>query len=127
MFDRFNWTQRDWDLFTKFMIDCLSYYLKNDLQPYELINVGKNRLIQTTSEDFATWVSEKDFMPGFNYDTKMWYEDFKALYYGVTDTDYKQRTFTNSMKKFASSKGWDIEVKTNPSTKMSQFSFHEKS
>lgn len=125
LFDRIKWTAKDWNLFSTYMIDCLAFYLENDLQPYELINVGKNTLIQTTSEDFAEWTQEKDFQTGVYYRTKDLFEEFRDRYYGL-DADYKQRTFTNNMGKYAAIKGWDFKVMTDPVSKLSEFTFKEK-
>lgn len=124
LFNRLTWTASHWDTFTAFMIECLSYYLENDLMPYDLINVGANRLIQTTGEDFAEWITEKDFKTGIYYNTKELFEEFKGRYYGA-DSEYKQRSFTNSLKKFADSKGWKQSVKAN-NMKVSQFIFDAK-
>lgn len=125
LFDRVNWTADDWNAFTSYMISCLGYYLQNDLQPYNLINVGTNTLIQTTSEDFAEWCEEKGFQLDVSYNTKELFEEFKVRYYGA-DGDYKQRTFTNNVGKYASIKGWDFKVRTDSGTKLSYFTFKEK-
>lgn len=125
LFDRIKWTAKDWNLFSAYMIECLTYYLQNDLQPYELINVGRNTLIQTTSEDFAEWTEEKDFQLDVYYRTKELFEEFRDRYYGV-DGDYKQRTFTNNIGKYAGIKGWDFKVVTDAISKVSEFVFKEK-
>jgi hypothetical protein len=126
LFDRLVWTNNDWDSFTTYMIGCLSYYLKNGLQPYELINVGTNTLIQTTTEDFAEWVQEQDFQLNTYYKTRELFTDFKKRYYG-DDADYKQRTFTNNIHKYASINQWDFKIITDNATKLSEFIFKEKS
>jgi hypothetical protein len=125
LFDRISWSAKDWNLFSDFMINCVTYYLQNDLQPYELINVGRNTLIQTTSEDFSEWTEEKDFQPDTYYRTKELFEEYRDRYYGV-DADYKQRTFTNNIGKYAAIKGWDFKVVTDAVSKTSEFLFKEK-
>jgi hypothetical protein len=122
MFHKATWTEDHWNVFTNYMIDCVVFYLRNGLQPYELINVATNTLIQTTSEDFAKWVDESHFEVGLVYKTKDYFEDFKNTYYG-SDSDYKQRTFTNNLGKYASLKNLKFEVNTNSATKISEFKF----
>jgi hypothetical protein len=125
LFDRIKWSAKDWNLFSDFMINCVTYYLQNNLQPYELINVGKNTLIQTTSEDFAEWTDEMDFQLDTYYKTKEMFEEYRDRYYG-NDADYKQRTFTNNIGKYAAIKGWDHKVVTDSVSKISEFVFKEK-
>jgi hypothetical protein len=126
LFDRINWTETEWNAFTQYMIECLAFYLQYDLQPYDLINVGKNALIQSTGDDFANWVESKDFQLGVYYPTKDLYEEYKAGAYG-DDPAYKQRTFTNSIKRYADIKGWVFKSVSNNTTKLSQFIFSNES
>lgn len=125
LFDRTTWTIGQWDSFTSYMINCLRYYLQNGLHYYELINVTKNALIQSAGEDFAEWVDEKQFAIGPIYRTKDLFEEFKNRFYGP-EADYKQRTFTNYLGKWAGMKRWEMKVKTDPGTKASLFEFFEK-
>ncbi len=122
LFDRFKWTNTDWNTFTRYMLECVQFYLKYDLQPYELINVSQNLLIQTTGEDFANWATEKDFKLGFRYNTKDFFEEYSGRYYGG-DPSFRQRTFTNLLGKYADSKGLKRKIETNNSSKTSQFFF----
>lgn len=126
MFSERDWNDLEWDKFTNFMIGCVSFYLDNGLQPYELINVATNTLIQTTSEDFVEWIDEQNFVIGTYYRTKVLFEEFKTRYYGI-DSDYKQRTFTNNLGKYAQSKGLDFKALTDPTSKVSEFVFKTKS
>jgi Zn-dependent M32 family carboxypeptidase len=125
LFDRFEWTSTDWNSFTAYMIGCLKFYLQYGLQPYDLINVSKNALIQSAGEDFAQWLEEKNFLIGPIYRTKELFEEFKNRYYGP-EADYKQRTFTNHLNKWAGMKNWDMKVTTDPGTKASMFQFISK-
>jgi hypothetical protein len=125
LFDRVNWTLDHWNSFTKYMIDCLGFYLENGLQHYDLINVGKNTLIQTAGEDFSQWTEEKEFIIHRGYRTKEMFEEFRDRYYGP-EADIKQRTFTNHLAKYAAIRGWDMKISTDPGTKLSVFEFKEK-
>jgi hypothetical protein len=122
MFHKATWKECDWNLFTTYMLDCVVSYLQKGLQPYELINVATNTLIQTTSEDFVKWIEENHFEPDTVYKTKDFFEDFRNTYYGG-DPEYKQRTFTNNLGKYASLKNLKFEVSTNKATKISEFKF----
>lgn len=124
LFDRINWKSHQWDAFTGFMIGCLTYYLQNGLQPYELINVGKNTLIQNTGQDFAEWVQEQNFEVGKYYATAELFKEYKLRFYGE-DAVYKQRSFTNLIKKFAGVKGWEFKLNTDQLTKRSEFTFQK--
>lgn len=125
LFDRIEWKDEHWSSFTKYMIGCVQFYLMNGLQPYELINVGKNSLIQQTSEEFSIWCEEKQFQTNTSYRTKELYEEYKNCYFGENG-DFAQRSFTNMMKKFASVKSWKMEIYQDSYTKTSDFMFKEK-
>jgi hypothetical protein len=125
MFHKATWKDLEWNLFTTYMLECVEYYLQHGLKPYELVNVVTNTLIQTTSEDFATWIEENHFDVDVIYKTKEYFEDFKNTYYGV-DSDYKQRTFTNNLGRYASLKNLNFEINTNKSTKISEFIFRSR-
>lgn len=124
-FDRYEWTDDDWNSFTKYMIGCVQFYLRGGLQPYALINVSKNSLIQQTSEEFSVWCDAKEFETNTSYRTKELYEEYKNCYFGEGG-DFAQRSFTNMMKKFAAVKGWKMEIYQDTYTKSSDFMFKEK-
>lgn len=124
-FDRYEWTNDNWNSFTKYMIECIQYFLKNGLQPYELINVGRNALIQQTNEDFSDWVVEQDFKVDIYYKTKLLFEQYKERYFGE-NADYKQMSFTNMLKKYASAKKWEFKMVQDSVSKTSEFVFKEK-
>lgn len=124
LFDRLKWSSNHWDSFTAYMLNCVQLYLNKGLQPYELINVSKNLLIQSVGEDFEKWTISKDFQLNIYYKTKHLFEEFRNTFYGE-NSEYKQRTFTNFLKKLAESKGWKLNVMTDLITKQSEFLFNE--
>ncbi len=98
------WDAAEWQRFDTFMVYCVGQYLERGLQPYALKNVGINRLRQTTSEEFYTWVMAQAFEVGREYETKPHFEAFK-LATGVGE-HYKQVSFTRQLHKFAGSQSW---------------------
>lgn len=125
LFDRFEWKDVHWSAFTKYMIDCVQFYLINGLQPYELINVGKNGLIQETSEEFSQWTEQQQFEFGKFYKTKPMYEEYRNTFFGE-NAEFTQRSFTNMLKKYATSKNWDFKINTDSVSKISEFVFSSK-
>lgn len=100
MFFSDDWDKKEWNSFYSFMFDCVSYYLENGLQNYELRSVNKNKLLQQTSDDFVQWSDEKDLQYETEYNVQKLFDEFKDQYYG-SDSDFKRRTFTNWLKKKA--------------------------
>ncbi|GGG93373.1 hypothetical protein [Pedobacter zeae] len=125
LFDRIEWNDQHWSSFTKYMIDCVQFYLQNGLQPYELINVGKNALIQQTSEEFSEWTEQQNFEFKKFYKTKQMFEEYRNTYFGE-NAEFTQRSFTNMLKKYATSKNWDFKIQTDSVSKVSEFVFNSK-
>lgn len=100
------WTAKDWQQLYSFMLDCAVYYLKHGLVVYEHINVKGNQLVIVTCEEFAEWVTAQNFesIQG-RHDKAVLYHDFKLQYLG-DDTQIKQRTFTEWLKRWASIYGF---------------------
>lgn len=104
-----HWTAGDWNVFFSLMVTCTSIYLANGLQPYELKSVEKNKLIQTVGEDFAHWIEEQEFQLKTAYETAVFFNDYKSA--NDPDNDkFKQRIFTNLLKKYAAIKNWKMVV-----------------
>jgi len=110
MFFTSDWSNNEWDRFFTFMLNCAKYYLENGLQFYKLRAVAENKLIQTTSDDFSEWIKGQEIKPETEFSISDWFADFKAMYFGI-DNDFKQRTFNNWLKTFASTMGWKLENK----------------
>lgn len=126
-FDRYEWSEDNWNSFTKYMIGCTQFYLQNGLQPYELINVGRNSLIQQTSGEFLEWVEEQNFKVNTYYRTKQLFEEYRNRYFGEDNKDFNQRSFTNMIKKYAPTVKWEVKIVTDQGTsKVSEFVFSEK-
>ena len=111
-FDKEDWDANEWQMFFSYMIDCVREYFEYGLQVYEYKSLNKNKLMQSTSEEFCIWVEAQGFVIGQPYITKEKFDDFKSTYYGA-DSDFKQRGFTNWLKKYAESKGWKYAAKSN--------------
>lgn len=105
-----DWSDKEWDRFFTFMLNCAKYYLANGLQFYKLRAVAENKLKQTTSDDFSEWINKQSIELNKAHNLSEWFDDFKAIYYG-NDSDFKQRTFNNWLKSFALTKSWILENK----------------
>jgi hypothetical protein len=96
------WTRKNWNSFYSFMIDNVSIFLKEGFISCELKNVNANFLVQQTNSDFVEWIEEYPVITGELYLTSALFEDFVKKYYGDVSS-FKQRGFTNWVKKYATS------------------------
>ncbi len=117
------WMQQEWNMFLNLMFDCAYQFLNFGFIPYKTKNVEVNRVRQSTSEDFAMWVEDKNFQPNVEYNTKSFFNEFTAIFYCESYT-IGQRTFTGWIKDFATYKGWEHVSKS--SNNVSKFIFIEK-
>lgn len=112
-FDEDEWDQSEWNKFFTYLLECSVLYFRKGLVPYEYRGLAKNQLLQSTNEDFAEWVEDKELTIGERYNLKELFDEFKKNYYGE-DSDLKQRVFTNWLKEWAGIMGKKIEkVKSN--------------
>lgn len=95
------WSQSDWDQFHTFMMTCVQFYFENGLVGYELKNVTTNLLQQKTSEDFVEWCNDQNFQVGNLYNNKALFDDYISRYF-ESESDFKQRKFTNWLKFYGS-------------------------
>ncbi len=119
-FDSESWDEVEYARFDLFMLNCTRLYLDKGLPKSEPINVALNELIQRTSEEFAEWAMEQEFELNKKYNTAKCFLEFKTLHYG-DDPQFKQRGFTEMLKKFAVSNRWKLLVKR--SNRKSNFHF----
>ena len=84
------WEENQWNLFDKFMINCLQYYLENGLVTYDHINLEIRKLINSTSQDFLDFMAEQDI-----FDCKrINYKEMKAEF--ISDfEDYRHHKWFN--------------------------------
>ncbi len=100
-----SWDQNEWRDFDNFMIECLQFYLREGLVPYQYINLDRKKLIDETTTEFAEFSDE--LKPEMEYDKKELYEDFKKEY-----QDYDkltQRKFTHWLKVFGRLKDYKVK------------------
>ena len=95
------------------MVDCAVTNLEIGLQLYEHRALEVNRHRQKTSEEFFEWVHAQNFQPKEDYKTHDYMIEFLELYYG-SETNFKQRGFTNRLMQFAESKNWTYkQIRSN--------------
>ena len=59
-----NWPDKEWQLFDKFMINCLQFYLENGLVGYEHVNLEIRKLNNATSQEFVDFMVEQELFNG---------------------------------------------------------------
>lgn len=104
------WDEQEWQLFDKFMINCLQYYLTYGLVPYEHINLEVRKLINSTSREFIDFMETEPL-----YDEKK--IDYKSLRVNFSNEfeDYKnhkwftQKLFNTWLGRYIQHKGFDFE------------------
>ena len=108
------------------MIDCVQFYLKHGQQYYTPRNVNRNRLLQTTGDDFYEWVTTCDngqgLQPDKDYVTADLFFDFRSRYF--LGDEVKQRGFSANICKYAKSKGLDYKrgnSNSNPTFRLVSF------
>ena len=116
-----DWDDNEWQKFYSYIADCCLLYLKEGIISYRSNSFAQNKLRLTVSEDFYDWVQYQSFEPGITYEIQPFYQDFKSRYF--PQDDYKQRSFTNQVKKYGKAMGWKYVNKT--SNGVSKFIFKE--
>jgi hypothetical protein len=102
------WDNEEWNKFYSFMMECTLLYLKNGLCDYQRKNVEMNLLKQQTCDEFLEYISQTKIPMNEPFEVKAYFEEFKSSYFG-DDSELKQRTFTNWIKKYAVSIGGEFK------------------
>jgi hypothetical protein len=106
-----DWDVEEWGRFDSFMIDCVQFYLKHGQQYCTPRNVNRNRLLQTTGDDFYEWVTTYEngqgLQPDKDYITADLFFDFKSRYF--LGDEVKQRGFSANICKYARSKNLEYK------------------
>lgn len=116
------WDDAEWQNFFSFLLKCIWDFMKDGLCYYEPKNVSTNRLRQTTSDDFAEWITQQNFELNKTYETKQYFEEYKTTF--CPDENFHQRKFTGWLKKFATLNEWHFS-QPKPSGGVTFFRFNE--
>ncbi|QMW02299.1 hypothetical protein [Spirosoma foliorum] len=106
------WDADEWARFDRFMVECVYLYMKNGLVPYKTHNVSANRLIQTTSDEFFTWVTtheETGLQPNQSYNRPQLLTEFRQ-FAGMSEKELPSRRFTEWIKRYSDSQGWKFKL-----------------
>lgn len=110
-----DWDADEWARFDQYMVSNAQLFLKHGLIAGDMSNVAANRLRQTTGDDFFEWCTEynegKGFESGVFYDSIQLFNQFKTIYQ-FDEKELKQRGFTERLKKYGASKGWEFKRRT---------------
>lgn len=104
------WDENQWNLFDKFMINCIQYYLENGLVSYSHVNLEVRKLINATSQEFLDFMDEKDLFDG----ERLNYKDLKNSF--ISDfEDYRnhqwfnQKLFNKWLARYLNFKGFSYD------------------
>lgn len=100
MFFTDHWDNVEWNRFYTYMLRCAEFYMKSGLQYYESRSINENKIMQSTSNEFANWVKQQNFEMAKDYDTHLLFEDFTSTCLGE-EAGMGQRTFTGYLKQYA--------------------------
>lgn len=108
MFD--SWSEKEWQAFDKYMINCLQYYLEHGLVKYEHVNLEIRKLKNDTSQEFIDFMEEQNIFHGARLDyrelrTKFAneFDDYKTYHW------FKQRVFNSWLGRYLEFKGFTYE------------------
>lgn len=99
------WNETQWIAFYNYMAECCRYYLMNGLKNYEYINLTKKKLIDSTAQEFAEFITELELNEDYN--KKELFEKFKKEYEDFGQV--KQQTLTKWMSIYANLYGLVLE------------------
>jgi hypothetical protein len=102
-----DWSEEEWNSFYWFMIDCLSYYLKNGLVSVPSINLIENKTRQVLGDDLIDWIEKMNFQLEKDYLTQKLFTEFKEIY--GENQQMTQRSFSNALKKYFSLQGLRVK------------------
>lgn len=102
----------EWHLFYQFMIDSISYYLKNGLLDFPLENYATNKLIDSAGEEFVLFmddlIKDKLLQVATRYPIKDIYMKYIECVKGTHREKTQQNTFSKNFKAYVTSKGFKI-------------------
>lgn len=123
-----DWDPDEWARFYSFMLNCVSNYLKDRLQPYACPSLIANQLIRQTSREFVEWVGDPELDDGGQLDdgAERSGADLLTSYKGASGDDKQiQRTFNRWLGLFAEITG--LQVKKRKGNGRQYFTFTKKS
>lgn len=122
-----DWDPDEWARFYSFMLTCVSYYLKNRLQPYACPSLIANQLIRQTSREFVEWVNDPELDDGGSLDDGIerkasdLFTNYKAA---SGDDKQTQRTFNRWLGLYAEICG--LQMKKRKGNGTQYFTFIKK-
>lgn len=105
-----NWSDNEYQLFDKFMINCLQFYLENGLVGYEHINLEIRKLNNATSQEFVDFMDEQNLFSGQRINYRELRERFVSDY-----EDYRmhkwfnQKIFNSWLARYIEYKGFEYK------------------
>ena len=100
------WNAIEWNAFFSYMLKCVQSYMKYGLKS-TANSMQTKTMISYTNQDFHTWAEKQMFNLNQRYNTTQYYKDFTLT--AQDNIRVSQRTFSNWLKVFSVSKGWDYE------------------
>ncbi|MEP0368036.1 MAG: hypothetical protein ABJD58_13780 [Cyclobacteriaceae bacterium] len=100
-----SWSETDWQMFFTLMTDCIKIYLSEGLIELDNNQIKTIGLKAVTSLEFVDFI-EKEVQLNVRTPTKESYQSF-LQHYDFESTEFKQRTFSNWLKKYAGVYGYE--------------------
>lgn len=102
-----NWTDKEWQEFDKYMINCLQYYLENGLVKYEHVNLEMRKLKNDTSQEFIDFMDEQNIFGGARLDYRELKESFEKEFTDFQGMKwFRQTTFNKWLVRYIEFKGF---------------------
>lgn len=103
-----NWDKDEWNRFYSFMFDCVQDYMEFDLIKFPNPNFEYRKLIAAVSEDFVTFINDRDqLLKGSRTEKQLLYDDFKAEYHPDFEKLTKN-TFSKWLQAVCNYMGYEI-------------------
>ena len=105
-----SWDETEWQLFDKFMINCLQYYLENGLVAYDHVNLEIRKLINSTSQEFIDFMDEQNVFNGQRIDYRELRGNFMSDYNDYRDHKwFTQKLFNKWISLYVEFKGFEYK------------------
>src|SRR5690606_8293238 len=95
----YEWSQKQWDEFTLYMISCIQKYLANGLVEADEINLNQRRLIAEVGIELMEYMDEQ-LLTKSKFHKKELFNDFTRGGYVPTRYLPTQKSFTVRVKKY---------------------------
>ena len=113
-----DWSERDFNAFDNYMVECLQKYIAGGLVVQESVNKKLKALITNTNYDFVEWAKD-NIETNFDYLKSAVYDNFTNDYPDFAKM--KRKTLTIWLKQFAKYKQWEVDERKSGNDRYIKF------